>query len=116
MKYENHKQRRKVSEFMDAILLPLKHHLKEEEQELLEIGLRIIKNANIEKEKEKKIGDLTLKEAFELNKKHCQKDMCCRCPIKDCKDVICDLFLNIDGEDMPEEYLDQEIEVEDDEA
>lgn len=60
----------------------------------------------------KKIGDLTLKEAFKLNKKHCQKYTCDKCPIKNCKDVITDLFLNIDGENMPEEYLNQEIEVE----
>ncbi len=50
MKYENAKQRRKVSEFMHTLLLPLKSHLKEEEQELLEIGLRIINNAEVEED------------------------------------------------------------------
>ena len=60
----------------------------------------------------KKIGDLTIKEAFELNQKHCHKYECHRCPIKNCKEVIVNLFLNIDGENMPKAYLDQEIEVE----
>lgn len=48
MKYENRKQKREVSEFISAILSPLKWHLKEEEQELLEIGLRIINNTEVE--------------------------------------------------------------------
>lgn len=48
IKYENKKQRRQVSEFMDTLLLPLKNHLKEEEQEFLDIALRIIRNTDIE--------------------------------------------------------------------
>lgn len=48
MKYENRKQRREVSEFMSAILVPLKYYLKEEEQELLEVALRIINNTEVE--------------------------------------------------------------------
>ena len=48
MKYKNNKQRRQVSEFMDSLLLPLRNHLKEEEQELLDIALRIIRNTKIE--------------------------------------------------------------------
>ena len=53
MKYENNKQRRKVTEFMDSMLLPLKYHLKEEEQELLDVALRIIRNTEVEREKDK---------------------------------------------------------------
>ncbi len=53
MKYENNKQRRRVTEFMDSMLLPLKYHLKEEEQELLDIALRIIRNAEVEREEVK---------------------------------------------------------------
>ena len=48
MKYKNNKQRRQVSEFMDSLLLPIKEHLKEDKQELLEIALRIIRNTEIE--------------------------------------------------------------------
>ncbi len=50
MKYENYKQKRKVSEFMDSLLLPLKDHLKEEEQEFLDIALRIIRDCEVEGE------------------------------------------------------------------
>ena len=49
MEYESKKQRRQVSEFMCSLLLPLKTHLKEEEQELLDIALRIINNTDVEK-------------------------------------------------------------------
>ncbi len=48
MKYESTKQRRKVSEFMDSLLLPIREHLKEDKQELLDIALRIIRNTEIE--------------------------------------------------------------------
>lgn len=48
VKYENKKQRRQVSEFMDNLLLPLKNHLKEEEREFLDIALRIIRNTDVE--------------------------------------------------------------------
>ncbi len=60
----------------------------------------------------KKIGDLTINEAFELHQKNCKNISCDKCSIRNCNFVICDLFLNINGEGMPKEYLDQEIEVE----
>ena len=49
-KFDNRKQARQVSEFMDALLLPLRSFLKEEDRELLEKALRIIRYCEVEKE------------------------------------------------------------------
>ena len=65
--------------------------------------------------KVKKIGDLTLNEAFGLYQKHCNNNHCDKCPIRDCKFVIYNLGLNFYGELISKEDLDKEIEVEEDE-
>lgn len=51
-KFDNRKQAREVSEFMDALLLPLRTFLKKEEKELLEKALRIIRNCEVEETNE----------------------------------------------------------------
>lgn len=48
IKYEDRKQKIQVTEFLPCILLPLKSYVSKENEELIDIAIRILLNTDIE--------------------------------------------------------------------
>ena len=52
IKYESSNQQRDVTEFISAILIPLKSYVKPENREHIDVALRVLANTDIEEKKE----------------------------------------------------------------